>query len=159
MTTTMHTTHSSESPINVLIQFVFGLDDPDALLLRSSFTEDAILDLSKFTSLGMTYPPIEGRDIIVDVCMKSIGEPLDTSHTLSNFRVVINEDKTEATIACYVEGQHFKKGDGLAAGTKENFLVKSRYDAVVVQRDNEWRIKQLTITPKWRLGNATILSG
>lgn len=156
--TTTDARYSCEASIDALVQYASGLDNADAFQLQSSFTEDATLDLSKFTSLGMTYPPINGREVIVDVCMKSVGEPLDTSHTLSNFRVMMDEDKSEATITCYAESQHFKKGEGLATGMKENLLVKSRYDSLVVREDNEWRIRRLTIVPVWSMGNVSLLA-
>ncbi|KAH8811238.1 hypothetical protein F5884DRAFT_268236 [Xylogone sp. PMI_703] len=148
-----------EAAINALLQYTYGLDNADAGGLQSSFTEDAILDLTKFSSLGMEFPAIHGREVIVDVCMKSVGLPLDTTHSLSNFRVFLDESSTKATITCYAEAHHFKKDKGLDTGDKDYFLVKSRYDAVVVREDKEWRIKQLNIVPLWSQGNTSVMSG
>jgi hypothetical protein len=143
-----------------LVRYTFGLDTPDRSLLESSLTEDAILGLSNFSTLGLTYPPIEGRSAVVNASMNAVGNILDTSHTLSNFCVAATgDDETTAEIQCYAEAQHFRKGDGLANRPKDCFLVKSRYDAIVIQVEGMWKIKQLQITPMWCQGEASILGG
>jgi hypothetical protein len=147
------------SATGALVRYTFGLDTPDRSLLISSLTEDAVLDLSKFSAFGLTYPPIEGRNAVVDASMNAVGNTLDTSHTLSNFHVVATADETSAEIKCYAEAQHFKKGDGLANGRKDCFLVKSRYDALVILIEGTWKIKRLEITPLWCKGEPSILGG
>lgn len=147
---------AQQSAINALILYTSGIDNADDNELRSSFAEDAVFDLTKFTSLGMNYPPVHGRDVIVDFCMKSVGSPLDTSHDLTNFRVELNQGQDEAHVICYVDAYHFKKGQGLAPGAKDYYLVKSRYDATVVRTSGEWRIKHLAVEPLWTLGTPAV---
>ncbi|KAH8885843.1 hypothetical protein GQ53DRAFT_750920 [Thozetella sp. PMI_491] len=153
----IHTLSPREGVISVLIQYATALDTADIIQLQSSFTHDATQDLTQFSSLGLNFPVIYGRDAIIDVCMKSVGTPLDTSHTLSNFQVVLNGDENEANITCYAEAQHFKKGEGISNGEKDYFLLKSRYNVIVVRQGNDWKISRLVITPLWSQGSSTIL--
>ena len=92
------------------------------------------------------------------LCMQS-GSTLDTTHTLTNFRVALNEDQDEAKVVCYGEAQHSKKGQGLVAGVKDYYLVMSKYDALVVRKSSEWRIKRLDIKPIWSQGTPSVFVG
>jgi hypothetical protein len=89
--------------------------------------------------------------------MKSVGIFLDASHTLSNFQVVLNEDENKANVTCYAEARHFQRGEGLASGEKDYFLLKSRYNVVAGGRGTGWKISRLAIASLWSQGTSTIL--
>ncbi|RFU75887.1 hypothetical protein TARUN_6349 [Trichoderma arundinaceum] len=143
-----------QAAIDAVLRYVDGLDRADAAQLESAFAEDATMDLSAFSALGMTYEPVHGRSIISDICMKAVGESMDTTHSLTNFLVKLNEQGGSAYVTCYSEAQHIKKGQAFASDFQDNSLiVKCRYQATVAQQGSEWRIKRLDIIPLWSKGN------
>lgn len=154
-----NTTHDNEAAIGALVRYTFGIDAADSHQLESAFSSDAVLDLTKFSKLGMNFPAVRSREAIVQTCMNTVGNPLDTTHSLSNFQVGPGEHDNELKVTCYAEAQHFKKDQGLAQGVKEHFLSKSRYDAILSRQEGTWKITHLGIEPLWSLGNPDVLSG
>ncbi|KAL6903952.1 hypothetical protein GGI43DRAFT_399265 [Trichoderma evansii] len=146
-----------QGAIDALLRYTDGLDRGDATQLDSAFTEDAIVDLSAFSSLGMNYEPIHGRNTITAVCMNAVGEALETTHSLTNILVKLNDKNDSAIITCYSEAQHIKKGQAFASDSHDNsLLVKCRYNASVSQRGSEWKIERLDVVPLWSKGNMSV---
>mgnify|MGYP005988389513 CR=1 FL=1 len=143
---------------DAVCRYATGLDTADASLLRSAFTSNAILDLSGLSVLGLQFPPFQGRETIVDVCMKYVGEALDTSHTLSNFRVKVDGER-DAKMSYLVEARHFRKGQSLSLEEKEDFCTKSVYEGAVTVEDGEWRLTTLSVRPMWCTGNVDVMKG
>lgn len=146
-----------QAAIDALLRYTDGLDRADEAQLKSAFTEQAILDLSQFLSLGMTYPPIHGLDNITAVCMGAVGKALETTHSLTNILVKLDDQNNSANITCYCEAQHIKQGQAFASDSHDNsFLVKSRYTALVSQQGPTWKIERLDIVPLWSKGNSSV---
>ncbi|KAM0246878.1 hypothetical protein ACHAQJ_010059 [Trichoderma viride] len=146
-----------QAAIDALLRYADGLDRADAVQFESAFADDAIVDLSAFSSLGMTYEPLHGRNTISAVCMKAVGETLETTHSLTNVLVKLNEQSDGASITCYSESQHIKKGQAFASDSQDNSLiVKCRYQATVIQQGSEWKIKRLDVIPLWSKGSMSV---
>lgn len=146
-----------QAAIDALLRYTDALDRADAVQFDSVFTEDAIIDLTAFSSLGMNYEPIHGRSAITAACMSAVGEALETTHSLTNILVKLNDQNDSATITCYSEAQHIKKGQAFASDSHDNSLVvKCRYNASVSQRGSEWKIERLDVVPLWSKGNMSI---
>lgn len=143
---------------DAVCRYAAGLDTADAPLLQSAFTSNATLDLSGLSVLGLQFSPLEGLETIVHVCMKYVGEALDTSHTLSNFRVKVDGEK-DAKVTCLVEARHFRKNQGLSLEEKDSFCIKSVYEGVVTVEDGEWNLTKLSVRPLWCIGNVEVMKG
>ncbi|KAK1241079.1 hypothetical protein MKX08_001053 [Trichoderma sp. CBMAI-0020] len=147
-----------QAAIDALLRYVDGLDRADEAQLESAFTEDATLDLSALSSLGKTFGAVHGLDNISAVCMAAVGKALETTHSLTNILVKLNDENYNAIVTCYCEAQHIKKGQAFASDSQDNsLLVKSRYSASVSKKGSTWRIERLDIVPLWSKGSSSVL--
>ena len=140
---------------DALHRFAFGIDHGDADSLASALAEDCVLDFRPAgRKLGLDFPKLDGRKAIVDTLIPLLG-PLDTSHTVSNLQIDINDD--DATLYAYVMAQHFMPREGPRYGT-ENALLMNRYDCELVRDAQKWRFKKMVIDNAWAEGNPEILN-
>ncbi len=143
-----------EGAIDAVLRFVEGLDDNNSELIYSAFTEDASVDLRQLSNIGKDFHELQGREKIMATLLKGIG-PIDTSHMLNNFRVVIDGHK--ASLTCYALAQHFRAGEGPPPHTNE-FLMCNRYQAEIVrENDQMWRIQRIAIRCAWSTGDLGVL--
>ena len=92
-----------------LYRFAAGIDLQDNELLASAFAENAVSDFRPAAAkAGFEYPVLEGRDTIVAALSGALGH-VDTTHSVSNPRVIINGDK--AHLDALVEAQQVLKND------------------------------------------------
>lgn len=97
------------SVVETLYRFAAGIDLQDNELLASAFAENAVSDFRPAAAkAGFEYPVLEGRDTIVAALSGALGH-VDTTHSVSNPRVIINGDK--AHLDALVEAQHVLKND------------------------------------------------
>ena|SRR6266404_5061301 len=140
---------------DTLHRFAFGLDHGDTHSLASALTEDCTLDFRPAGKrLGLDFPMLTGRQAILDRLLPLLG-PLDTTHTVSNVQIEINEDS--ATLHCYVLAQHFMPRQGPRPGS-ENALLMNRYDCELVRDGQKWRFRRMVIDNAWAQGNPEILN-
>lgn len=153
----MATLTDSEAIISTIVRFVQALDDSDASLLASTLTDDMVMDVTAFNGpLNTAYPIFEGRDVVVPGLIKATS--MDTMHSVSNFRVEIHESGEEAELNCYAQAQHLRKGEGLAVGKDDYFLMGNRYRVTLVKdREGGWRIRRKVITPVWFVGDVGVM--
>ncbi|MGL5819380.1 MAG: nuclear transport factor 2 family protein [Phycicoccus sp.] len=143
--------------LDALIRFAEGLDRGDADILASAFTEDAVADFTPAAErVGISFPVLTGRDTIVTGLIGSIGA-LDTSHSVTNTRVTLDEDR--AVLTAYVEAQHFPRGEGSQPASARQLLMKNTYRVDVVRRDADWRIGRMTVDNLWAVGDVAIIAG
>lgn len=137
---------------DALYRFAAGIDLRDKELLASAFAEGAVSDFRPAgKKAGFDYPVLEGRDTIVAALLGSLA-PLDTSHSVSNPRVVLNGDL--ASLDALVEAQHVPRTDHT-----RHYLMKNRYDVELVRHGNVWVIQHMTIDNIWRTGDPSVLAG
>jgi len=140
---------------DALHRFAFGIDHGDADSLASAMTENCVLDFRPAgRKLGLDFPRLEGNKAIVESLIPLLG-PLDTSHTVSNLQIEIDDDS--ATLYAYVMAQHFMPREGPRYGT-ENALMMNRYDCQLVREGEKWRFRQIIIDNAWAQGNPEILN-
>ena len=140
---------------DALHRFAFGLDHGDTDSLASALTEDCLLDFRPAgRKLGLDFPKLTGRQAIVDALVPLLG-PLDTSHTVSNLQIEVNEDS--ATLYGYVMAQHFMPRQGPRPGS-ENALLMNRYDCELTRDGQKWRFTRMVIDNAWAQGNPEILN-
>lgn len=145
-----------EAAIDAVIRFVCALDEGDAELSASSLTEDSIMDLTPFRKVGMERGVAEGRDATVKVLMDAVGKPLDTTHSATNIRCTVQGDSAELTTC--VLAQHFRRGEGPSPEFQDHYLFGNQYAAQIVRDGEFWKIKRLTITPAWVVGNPDVMN-
>jgi len=137
---------------DALYRFAAGIDLRDRDLLASAFAERAVSDFRPAgKKAGFDYPVLEGRDTIVAALLGSLA-PLDTSHSVSNPRVILNGDL--ASLDALVEAQHVPRTDH-----SRHYLMKNRYDVELVRRGDAWVIQRVTIDNIWRTGDPSVLAG
>jgi hypothetical protein len=140
---------------DALHRFAFALDHGDTDSLSSALAEDCLLDFRPAgRKLGLDFPKLIGRQAIVDALVPLLG-PLDTSHTVSNLQIEVNEDS--ATLYGYVMAQHFMPRQGPRPGS-ENALLMNRYDCELTRDGQKWRFTRMVIDNAWAQGNPEILN-
>ena len=140
------------SVVETLYRFAAGIDLQDNELLASAFAENAVSDFRPAAAkAGFEYPVLEGRDTIVAALSGALGH-VDTTHSVSNPRVIINGDK--AHLDALVEAQHVLKND-----PSRHYLMKNRYDVQMVRRGEVWLIERVTVDNVWRTGDLSAIFG
>lgn len=146
------TLHDTQAVLDTLYRFAAGINLRDRAVLSSAFTEDAISDFRPAgAKAGFEYPVLQGREIIVEALSPSLSG-LDTTHSFSNPRVVVDGDT--ARVDVLVEAQHVSSVDGA-----RQYLMKNRYDVVMARRDAGWEIKHVIVDNVWRTGDPGVLAG
>ncbi|MCS3848400.1 ketosteroid isomerase-like protein [Xanthomonas campestris] len=146
------TLHDTHAVVDTLYRFAAGIDLRDRALLSSAFTEDAISDFRPAgAKAGFEYPVLQGREAIVEALSTSLNG-LDTSHSFSNPRVVVDGDT--ARVDVLVEAQHVLRVDAA-----RQYLMKNRYDVVLARHDAGWEIEHVIVDNVWRTGDPGVLGG
>lgn len=147
------TTTSADSlaVVDALYRFAAGIDLRDEGLLSSSLAEHAVSDFRQAAAkAGFDYPVIEGRALIVAALTNSL-KTLDTTHSVSNPRVVIDGDK--ASLNALVEAQHVSRAD-----RTRHYLMKNRYEVELAREGDAWVITRNTVDNIWCSGDPAVLS-
>ncbi|KAI0105671.1 hypothetical protein GGR51DRAFT_518763 [Nemania sp. FL0031] len=140
-----------EAVADALYRCLAGLDTPDRDLLESSFTQDACFIMGDRV--------IEGIKEIRAQLYEPISK-LDTTHYVTNLRIHIEENGTEARMSASALAQHYRPGTGrqldaprlLSGGPYIIHLVKDAEGGL-------WRIKKFQMGPKWTEGDITVITG
>lgn len=150
-----------EAAADAINRFVLALDLNDAELMRSAFTTDGVLDKSGLKKVMGGDPGADnGIAEILNGTLALIG-PMDSSHHLSNFRVKLSNDQTEADVTCHVWAQHFRGGDGSNPSKRDYLLFGNIYLADVVKDgqgdDALWKIKRIGMHNLWCEGDVGVV--
>lgn len=136
--------------IDALYRFAAGIDLRDSELLSSAFAADAISDFGPAgKKAGFELPVLEGRENIVAMLTGALSK-IDTTHSVSNPRVTLNEDK--AVLDALVEAQHLPSDDH-----SRHYLMKNRYDVELIKQGEVWVIQRYTVDNVWLTGDPTVL--
>lgn len=138
--------------VETLYRFAAGIDLRDRELLSSAFADNAVSDFRPAAAkAGFEYPILNGRSTIVEALLNSLGG-LDTTHSMSNPRVAVDADS--ARVDVLVEAQHVSRKDAAS-----QYLMKNRYQVVLIRRGAGWEIQKVTVDNVWRTGNPNVLAG
>ena len=136
---------------DALYRFAAGQDLRDRALLDSAFAGDATLDFTAVAAkLGVTIPVFEGRQMIADIVWTST-EPLDTTHTVTNVRVIAY-DGDRASVTALIEAQHLPKDDH-----SRNLFLKNRLAVELLREGEAWMMELMTFENAWQEGEAGVL--
>ncbi|MFE9368459.1 nuclear transport factor 2 family protein [Streptomyces sp. NPDC006711] len=138
---------------DALYRFGLGQDLKDQELFASAFAADAELDFRPAAARWGAKPPLmAGRDTIVTTILAMFAGRVDTTHQITNVRIVIDGDT--ARLTALVEAQHL-----LVADRTTHALLKNPYDVDLVRDGDRWVIRQLRIDNAWYTGNPTAIFG
>jgi hypothetical protein len=133
--------------LDALYRFGLGQDLQDPELFASCFAADAELDFSPAAAKWGSRPPLMvGRDTIVTTILGPFTGRVDTTHQVTNARIVVDGDTARAT--ALVEAQHF-----LAADPGTFALLKNPYAIDLVRDGERWLIRRLRIGNDWYTGD------
>jgi len=135
---------------DALLRFATGTDNGDAVLIRSAFTSDAVVDFGPCgEKLGLPFQSIAGSDAIVGFLAGTCKHQI-TSHVVTNVRV----EDTEAgvTMRALVEATHIDRSD-----QTRRFRMLDPYAANLTKHEGHWWIERLKIDNIWFEGDPQIL--
>lgn len=137
--------------VDALHRFALGQDLKDKALFASAFAADAELDFRPAAAKWGARPPLmSGRDTIVTTILGLFTGRVDTTHQVTNTRVVIESDT--ARLTALVEAQHL-----LTADHRVYALLKNPYDVELVRDGQRWLIHRLRIDNAWFTGDPTAI--
>ncbi|WP_084962010.1 nuclear transport factor 2 family protein [Thermoactinospora rubra] len=135
--------------VDALYRFGLGQDLKDKDLLASAFAADAELDFRPAAARWGGRPPVmSGRDTIATTILALFSGRVDTTHQVTNPRVVVDGDS--ARLTALVEAQHLFTADH---GTFA--LLKNLYDVDLVRDGRRWTIHRMRIDNVWYTGDPT----
>lgn len=137
--------------VDALYRFGAGQDLKDAELFLSAFAPDAVLDFTQPAArFGADIPVMPDRDTIAGIL--AMLAPLDTTHTVTNPRVVLDGDR--ATLFALVEAQHVTMAE-----PRRHLLLKNVYDVELARDADRWVIRSMAIRNVWFDGDPAVLFG
>ncbi|MGN9837321.1 nuclear transport factor 2 family protein [Nonomuraea sp. H19] len=139
--------------LDALYRFGLGQDLKDKALFASAFAADAELDFRPAAARWGGRPPVmSGRDTIVDTILTMFTGRVDTTHQVTNARIVVDGDT--ARLTALVEAQHLLTADHAVFA-----LLKNPYDVDLVRDGERWVIRRLRIDNAWYTGDPTAIFG
>ncbi len=139
--------------LDALYRFGLGQDLKDRELFASAFSEDAELDFRPAAAKWGGEPPLmTGRDFIVDTILAMFTGRIDTTHQVTNPRIVVDGDT--ARLTALVEAQHL-----LIADPAVHALLKNPYDVELVRDGDRWVVRRMRIDNTWFTGEPKAVFG
>ncbi|WP_220139916.1 nuclear transport factor 2 family protein [Nocardia huaxiensis] len=138
---------------DALYRFGLGQDLGDKDLFASAFAADAELDFQPAAvKWGGVAPLMTGRDFIVDTILTGFEGRVDTTHQVTNPRIVVDGDT--ARLTALVEAQHL-----LTAEHDTFALLKNLYDVELVRDGERWVMRRIRIENIWYQGDPVAIFG
>ncbi|GIZ49367.1 hypothetical protein CKM354_001239700 [Cercospora kikuchii] len=139
-----------EAVADTLSRFCLGMDTNDVELFDSAFTTDAFWDLSG--------KKVHGLEAIHKECYYYNIVRLDTTHMVSNVRVHIEENGTEASMTCLYVAWHWPGGMGMHPDS-HRFTTGGQYyfDVVKDNASGLWKAKTFRMKKQWSEGDIAVM--
>jgi hypothetical protein len=139
--------------LDALYRFGLGQDLKDKALFTSAFAADAELDFRPAAAKWGGHPPVmSGRDTIVTTILALFTGRVDTTHQITNPRIVAHG--RTARLTALVEAQHLLTADHTTFA-----LLKNRYDVALVREADRWVVRRMRIDNAWYTGDPTAIFG
>lgn len=137
--------------LDALYRFGLGQDLQDKDLFASAFTPDAELDFAPAAAKwGAEVPVMRGRGVIVDTILSGFAGRVDTTHQVTNPRIVVDGDS--ARLTALVEAQHL-----LTADHSVFALLKNFYDVELRRDGGRWLLHRVGIANSWFTGTPSAI--
>jgi hypothetical protein len=129
---------------------VLGVDTNNFDLVTSALHD------SPTTSFEINGEQYQGIEAIKARVFDRIG-PLDTTHTVSNVRIEMEDGAERASLTAHILAQHYRPGEGLL-GDSKGVLVGGLYFVDLVRNpDDDWRITTWKIKMIWKDGDESVI--
>lgn len=139
-----------EAIMDALYRGVIGLDIADRALFDSAFAPDAVLDING--------TKLHGLEEIHSGCYNIIAN-LDTTHFITNVRVLVEGNGVEASMNATALAQHYRHGQGTEPGAP-HLLTGSLYRLKLVKDGEElWKATYFSMRSVWTEGDRMIAAG
>jgi len=123
---------------DVLVRYVWAIDDKDWDALDDVFTPDATLDYTSSGGVAGTFPEVKAW------LAKMLAAFPVTQHLLGNVDVRVDGDTATARAAFFNP-----MGAATRAGPLHHFFLGGRYDDELVRTPAGWRIARRVETQLW----------
>lgn len=136
-----------EAVMQVVNDLFVGTDNRNWDLVRASFSEEVLFDMSSLT--GQKPTKMQAKQIVAawDKGLKALKA---IHHQTGNFNVQINGD--QATVFCYGTASHYLPNK---SGRNTRVFVGS-YDLHLTETRGKWRIDQFKFNFKYMDGNPNL---
>jgi hypothetical protein len=138
--------------LDALYRFGAGVDTNDKKLLETAFSKDAVVDFSPCgRKMGIDFSSLTGVETIVQFLGASAITQI-TSHVITNGRVQLTGNA--AKLQALVDATHILRRDD-----SQRCQMRNWYAAELVEVEDRWRIRRLTIDSIWFNGDPQVLLG
>lgn len=142
--------HDHLAITDALLRFGAGVDDGDAKLVTSAFSDDAVVDFAPCgQKMRLDFPLMTGGETIASF-LGLTSRLQTTSHVVTNARVRV--EGHEAHLRALVDATHRPKDDH-----SRHCRMMNWYDARLIRDGTRWRMRRLVIDNVWFTGDARIL--
>ncbi|KAJ5997289.1 hypothetical protein N7499_006408 [Penicillium canescens] len=147
---TPHQFSTREAITDTIYRGVLGIDTNDLDLFVSALHD------SPTTNFEINGEQYQGIEAIKPRVFDRIG-PLDTTHTVSNVRIEMEDGAEMASLTAHVLAQHYRAGEG-SLGDSKGVLVGGLYFVDLVRSsDDGWRITTWKIKMIWMDGDKGVI--
>jgi hypothetical protein len=147
---TPHQLSTRDAITDTIYRGVLGVDTNNFDLVTSALHD------SPTTSFEINGEQYQGLEAIKARVFDRIG-PLDTTHTVSNMRIEMEDGAEVASLTAHVLAQHYRPGEGLL-GDSKGVLVGGLYFVDLVRNpDDDWRITTWKIKMIWKDGDESVI--
>lgn len=136
-----------EDIYDLMVRYGRGLDTNDIELLKTCFTEDAVVDFTEVVN-----KKVSGWKDISEFYRNGL-QPMEGAHHFSNFTFDIDTDK--GAYSCYLIVYHWPRGTEPTPETL--FSAGTCYRNRVVRTEAGWRICFASQKWMWRSGAASVI--
>lgn len=145
-----------EAVIDALYRAAIACDEHDVELFDSAWAgEDVTAEFHDGENEKMVLPNLS---MIRTYILHQVG-PMDTTHSVSNARVVIDDGGDTAFLTATSLAQHCPPGTGKDPNGPK-FLVGGKYSVNLIKDDTGlWKIKKWVLNMVWKQGDPSIMQG
>lgn len=149
----LYTLSPREAIVDALSRALVGCDNHDADLFNSAWAGEDV----SFTINGADKKVLPSLTIIRMHVLDRVG-PMDTTHSISNIRVVAKDGADTAFVTATSMAQHCPPGRGKEPDGPK-FMVSGEYSADVIKVDGIWKLKNCALRVVWTQGDPSVMEG
>jgi hypothetical protein len=142
-----------EAIVDALSRALVGCDNHDEDLFNSAWSGEDV----SFTINGADKKVLPNLTVIRKHVLDRVG-PMDTTHSISNIRVVAKDSVDTAFVTATSMAQHCPPGRGKEPDGPK-FMVSGEYSADIIKVDGIWKLKTCALRIIWTQGDPSVMEG
>ena len=142
-----------EAITDALYRAIIGFDRNDVAIFDTAFAgEDVHMELRATEGTRSISGLSKLREAFAHVVL------MDTTHTISNVRVSVQDGADTASMTCYALAQHCPRGRG-AEPNGPKYMTGGEYwlDLIKDREDGLWKIRKWVLDIIWRQGDSSVM--